>query len=132
MPVTLDQYRDLLKDKKPIAALATVMSDGTPQLTPVWFDYDGKAIHVNTAQGRVKARNMREGARVAVMIVDPDNPYRYVQIRGRVARATENGADAHIDMLAKKYLGKDRYPFRQPGEVRIRYEIEPLAVQGIN
>ena len=132
MPVTLDQYRDLLKDKKPIAALATVMSDGTPQLTPVWFDYDGKAIHVNTAQGRVKARNMREGARVAVMIVDPDNPYRYVQIRGRVARATENGADAHIDMLAKKYLGKDRYPFRQPGEVRIRYEIEPLAVQGIS
>ena len=132
MPVTLDQYSDLLKDKKPIAALATVMSDGTPQLTPVWFDYDGKAIHVNTAQGRVKARNMREGARVAVMIVDPDNPYRYVQIRGRVARATENGADAHIDMLAKKYLGKDRYPFRQPGEVRVRYEIEPLAVQGIN
>ena len=132
MPVTLDQYSDLLKDKKPIAALATVMSDGTPQLTPVWFDYDGKAIHVNTAQGRVKARNMREGARVAVMIVDPDNPSRYVQIRGRVARATENGADAHIDMLAKKYLGKDRYPFRQPGEVRIRYEIEPLAVQGIN
>jgi PPOX class probable F420-dependent enzyme len=132
MPVTLDQYSDLLKDKKPIAALATVMSDGTPQLTPVWFDYDGKAIHVNTARGRVKARNMQEGARVAVMIVDPDNPYRYVQIRGRVARATENGADAHIDMLAKKYLGKDRYPFRQPGEVRIRYEIEPLAVQGIN
>jgi len=132
MPDTHDQYSDLLKDKKPIAALATVMSDGTPQLTPVWFDYDGKAIHVNTAQGRVKARNMREGARVAVMIVDPDNPYRYVQIRGRVARATENGADAHIDMLAKKYLGKDRYPFRQPGEVRIRYEIEPLAVQGIN
>jgi hypothetical protein len=75
---------------------------------------------------------MYEGARVAVMIVDPDNPYRYVQIRGRVARATEQGADAHIDMLAKKYLGKERYPFRQPGEVRIRYEIEPLAVQGIN
>ncbi|HEY2590167.1 MAG TPA: PPOX class F420-dependent oxidoreductase [Steroidobacteraceae bacterium] len=132
MPATLDQYRDLLTQKKPIAALATVMQDGTPQVTPVWFDFDGARLRVNTAKGRVKARNMQEGSRVALMIVDPDNPYRYVQVRGRVAVATENGADEHIDALAKKYLGQSRYPFRQPGEVRIRYEIEPLAVQGIS
>ncbi|HTT00910.1 MAG TPA: PPOX class F420-dependent oxidoreductase [Steroidobacteraceae bacterium] len=132
MATTLSQFADLLQHKKPIAALATIMPDGSPQLTPVWFDYDGKHIRVNTAKGRVKARNMQEGARVALMILDPDNPYRYVQIRGRIAAATESGADAHIDSLAKKYLGKDKYPYRQPGEVRIRYEIEPLAVQGIN
>ena len=129
--VMLDRFLDLLRDKKPLAALATVMPDGTPQVTPVWFNFEGGRIHVNTARGRVKARNMPEGAAVAVMIVDPDNPYRYVQVRGRVALATESGADAHIDALAHKYLGKDRYPFRQPGEVRIRYEIEPLSVQGM-
>ena len=128
---TLDRYHDLLKDKKPLAALATVMPDGTPQLTPVWFDFEAGRIHINTAKGRVKARNMQQGAAVAVMIVDPDNPYRYVQIRGCVAHSTEDGADQHIDALAKKYLGKERYPFRQPGEVRVRFEIEPTSVQGM-
>ncbi len=132
MPATLDQYRDLLTEKKPIAALATIMPDGSPQVTPVWFDYDGKRLRVNTAKGRVKARNMQEGARVALMIVDPDNPYRYVQVRGRVAVQTENGADDHINALTKKYLGQEKYPYRQPGEVRVRYEIEPLSVQGMS
>jgi len=132
MAATLDQFMDLLKQKKPLAALATVMPDGTPQVTPVWFDFDGRHIRVNTAKGRVKARNMQQGSRVALAIVDPDNPYRYVQVRGRVALATENGADEHIDSLARKYLGKDRYPFRQPGEVRIRYEIEPVSIQGMS
>jgi len=132
MATKLDSFLDLLQQKKPIASLATIMPDGTPQLTPVWFDFDGRHIRVNTAKGRVKARNMQEGSRVAVMIMDPDNPYRYVQIRGRVTHATENGAQAHIDSLAKKYLGKDKYPFAQPGEVRIRYDIEPVAVQGIS
>lgn len=132
MPATLDQYRDLLTQKKPLAALATVMPDGTPQVTPVWFDFDGARLRVNTAKGRVKARNMKEGSRVALAIVDPDNPYRYVQVRGRVAVATESGADEHIDSLAQKYLGQSRYPYRQPGEVRIRYEIEPLSVQGMS
>lgn len=132
MPATLDQYRDLLTQKKPVAALATIMPDGSPQVTPVWFDFDGERLRVNTAKGRVKAQNMKEGSRVALMIVDPDNPYRYVQVRGRVAVATEGGADEHIDSLAKKYLGQEKYPYRQPGEVRIRYEIEPLAVQGMS
>lgn len=131
MAVTLDQYQDLLKVKKPLAALATVMPDGSPQVTPVWFDYDGKRLRVNTAKGRVKARNMQEGSRVALAIVDPDNPYRYVQVRGRVTVVTESGADEHINALTKKYLGADTYPYRQPGEVRVRYEIEPLSVQGM-
>ena len=126
-----ESYLDLLQQKKAFASLATVMPDGTPQVTPVWFDYAGGKLRVNTAKGRVKARNLKPGAAVALAIMDPDNPYRYVQIRGRVASATEDGADAHIDQLAKKYLGKDTYPFRQPGEMRIMYEIEPISVSGM-
>lgn len=126
-----ESYLDLLQQKKAFASLATVMPDGTPQVTPVWFDYAGGKLRVNTAKGRVKARNLKPGAAVALAIMDPDNPYRYVQIRGRVASATEDGADAHIDQLAKKYLGKDTYPFRQPGEMRVMYEIEPISVSGM-
>src|SRR6266851_748077 len=99
-----DQYLDLLTDKKAFAHLATIMPDGSPQVTPVWFDYAGGAIRVNTAKGRVKARNMKEGAPVALSILDPDNAYRHIQIRGRVRRVAEKGAAAHIDSLAKKYL----------------------------
>jgi PPOX class probable F420-dependent enzyme len=120
-----DKYLDLVKDKKAFANLATVMPDGTPQVTPVWFDYANGVLRVNTAKGRVKARNMQAGAPVALAIMDPDNAYRYLQVRGRVKRMTEQGADAHIDSLAKKYLGQDKYPYRQPGEVRQIYEIEP-------
>jgi hypothetical protein len=86
---------------------------------------------VNTAKGRVKARTLKLGAPVALAILDPDNPYRYVQIRGRVASATEDGANAHIDALAKKYLGQDKYPWSQPGDVRVMYEIEPSSVSGM-
>jgi PPOX class probable F420-dependent enzyme len=121
-------FRDLT-EKKAFANLATLMSDGSPQVTPVWFDVANGRIRVNTAKGRVKARNMHEGSHVALSILDPDNPYRYMQIRGEVVRMTEQGADAHIDGLAKKYLGKDKYPFRQAGEVRVIYEIEPAAIQ---
>jgi len=122
-----EKYLDLLEKKKAFASLATVMPDGSPQVTPVWVDYKGGAIRVNTAKGRVKARNMKEGSRVALAILDPDNPYRHIQVRGRVKRVTEQGADAHIDALAKKYLGQDKYPYRQPGEVRLIYEIEPVS-----
>lgn len=124
------KFMDLMQQKKAFANLATILKDGSPQVTPVWFDYANGHVRVNTAKGRVKSRTLQEGARVALSILDPDNPYRYLQIRGRVARATEQGAAAHIDALAKKYLGKDKYPFAQPGEVRIMYEIEPLATQG--
>ena len=124
-----DNFRDLLEQKKAFANLATVKADGSPQVTPVWFDYTGGHIRVNTAKGRVKARVMKQGAKVALAIMDPDNAYRYIQVRGHVARVTEDGADAHIDSLAKKYLGKDKYPFRQAGEQRIMLEIAPEAVQ---
>ena len=129
MPAIPEQYLDLLTRKKAFADLATVMPDGTPQVTPVWFDLKDGLIRVNTARGRVKARNMREGAAVALSIMDPDNPYRYIQIRGRVRRVTEEGAREHIDSLAKKYIGKDKYPWSRPGEVRVMFEIEPSAVQ---
>lgn len=123
-----EKFLDLLRSKKAFADLATVMPDGSPQVTPVWFDYVGDKVRVNTARGRVKARNMKEGSRVALAIMDPDNPYRHIQIRGRVVRVAEQGADAHIDSLAKKYLGQDKYPFHTPNEVRVIYEIEPLSV----
>jgi PPOX class probable F420-dependent enzyme len=126
-----DNFLDLLQQKKAFANLATVMADGSPQVTPVWFDYANDLIRVNTAKGRVKSRTLRPGAPIALTIMDPENPYRYVQIRGRVRSATEQGADAHIDSLAKKYLGKDTYPFRQPGEIRVMYEIEPTAASGM-
>jgi PPOX class probable F420-dependent enzyme len=126
-----EKYRDLLQQKKAFASLATIMPDGSPQVTPVWVDYDGGVVRFNTAKGRVKARNLKAGSRVALAIMDPDNPYRYLQIRGRVRHVTEEGADAHIDQLAKKYLGKDKYPFGQPGEVRVMYEVEPLSASGM-
>ena len=117
-----DQYKDLL-EKKAFAHLGTLMKDGSPQVTPVWFDHDGTHIRINTAKGRWKDKNMRNRPQVALSILDPDNPYRYMQIRGKVVDVTENGADEHIDSLAKKYLGQDKYPFRQPGEARVIYKI---------
>jgi PPOX class probable F420-dependent enzyme len=127
----IQDYADLLQQKKAFAHLATTMPDGTPQSTPVWVDYRDGRVLVNTAKGRVKARNMRQGSPVAISITDPDNPYRYVQVRGVVSKVHDEGADAHIDFLAKKYLGQDKYPFRQPGEERVIYEIEPTKVQGV-
>jgi PPOX class probable F420-dependent enzyme len=122
------QFRDLLESKKAFAHLATVMPDGSPQVTPVWFDFDGTNLRINSAKGRVKDRNMRRDARIAVAIQDPDNPYRYLAVRGRVEEVTERGADAHIDALTRKYLGQDRYPYRQAGEVRVTYRIRPERV----
>jgi PPOX class probable F420-dependent enzyme len=122
-----EQFKDLF-NKVAFAHLATLMPDGSPQVTPVWVDYDGAHVRVNSAKGRVKDKNMRRNKRVALSIQDPANPYRSLAIRGEIAEITENGADAHIDALAKKYLGKDRYPFRSPGEVRVIYKIRPEKV----
>jgi PPOX class probable F420-dependent enzyme len=122
-------YRDLFS-KPAFAHLVTLMSDGSPQVTPVWVDLDGNTVVINTAKGRLKDRNMRRDPRVALAISDPANPYRYIQVRGRISDITEEGADAHIDKMAKKYLGKDSYPFRQPGEVRVIYKVTPEQVQG--
>lgn len=117
-------YRDLF-EKRAFACLATLMPDGRPQVTPVWVDYDGTHVMVNSARNRQKDRNMRRDARVSLAIVDPDNPYRYLEVRGKVVEITEDGAQDHIDKMAKKYLGKDKYPFSQPGEVRVLYKIQP-------
>jgi len=127
MAVIPDAFLDLLQQKKAFANLATLMPDGSPQVTPVWFDYVNGVIRVNTAKGRVKARNMEARPTVALAIMDPDNAYRYVQIRGKVRRHTEEGGVAHIDSLAKKYLGKDKYPWLRQGEVRVIFEIEPVS-----
>jgi PPOX class probable F420-dependent enzyme len=123
-------HLDLFK-KPAFASLATVNADGTPQVTPVWVDWDGTHVLVNTARGRVKDRNLQRDPRVALSIPDPENPYRYLGIQGRVVKMTEEGADAHIDKMAKKYLNKDKYPFRAPGEQRVLVAIEPSKVHAI-
>jgi PPOX class probable F420-dependent enzyme len=121
-------HADLFQ-KQAFAHLATLNSDGSPQVTPVWVDWDGGTrIFVNTARGRVKDRNLRRDGRVALSIADPANPYRYLAVQGRVSNITEEGADAHIDKMAKKYLGKDKYPGRAPGEVRVLATITPDKV----
>jgi PPOX class probable F420-dependent enzyme len=131
MPVNLDKYLDLFRDKKAFAHIATVMPDGSPQVTPVWIDYRNSRIVFNTARGRVKDRNLKDGSKIALSVQDPDNPYRYVQVRGVVAKVTEEGADQHIDSLAKKYMGVDKYPFHSPTEKRVIYEIEATSAQGM-
>jgi len=131
MAIIPDNFLDLLTTKKAFASIATVMRDGSPQVTPVWFDYHNGMLRVNTARGRVKARTLKPGAPVALAILDPDNPYRYLQVRGKVVSISENGASAHIDLLAKKYLDADKYPFGQPGEVRVICEIEPVSAQSM-
>ncbi len=126
-----EKFLDLFTEKKAFANLATVMPDGSPQVTPIWFEYTGGKIRLNSARGRVKDKNMKVGARVALAITDPANPYRYIQVRGRVTHVTEDGAAAHIDSLAKKYMGVDKYPFHQPGVARVIYEIEPQSCQAM-
>jgi PPOX class probable F420-dependent enzyme len=129
-----DIFLDLLRDeKKAFAHLATVMPDGSPQNTPVWFDYTGGKIRVNSARGRVKVRNMIVGAKVALSIMDPDDPDRYVQLRGTVSRVSEDAAAAaHIDSLAFKYLGLDKNPYAKAGDVRVMFEITVTSVQGMS
>lgn len=119
-----ENYKDLF-EKKAFANLATVNADGTPQVTPVWVDYDGDYVLVNSARGRRKDKNMERNGAVALSIQDPDNPYRYLEVRGRVDEITEQDADKHIDKMAKKYIGQDKYPWSKPDEVRVIYKIKP-------
>ncbi|MDQ3013393.1 MAG: PPOX class F420-dependent oxidoreductase [Acidobacteriota bacterium] len=125
-----DKYSDLF-DKKVFASLATVMPEGEPQVTPVWIDYDGRNVVFNTATGRQKDKNMQADGRVSLALVDPDNPYRYLEVRGVVVERTTDGADDHINKMAKKYMGVDVYPFRQPGEVRVIYKIKPEHISSM-
>ena len=122
-----ENFHDLFQ-KKTFAQLATIMRDGTPQVTPVWCDFDGTYVVINSAKGRTKDRNMRRNPNVALSIQDPDNAYRHLALKGKVVEITENGADAHIDKLSKKYTGKDVYPNRRPGEVRVIYRISPERI----
>src|SRR3984885_5586811 len=126
----LEKYSDLFK-KKAFANLSTLMQDGSPQVTPVWCDYDGKHVRVNSARGRVKDKKICRAPRAAPAVADPENPYRYMEIRGKVVEVTEKGADDHINSLSEKYLGNPVYPFRQPGEVRVVYKIEPEKISSM-
>jgi PPOX class probable F420-dependent enzyme len=118
-----DKVKALLK--QPVFVhFATLMNKGGPQVSPVWVDIEGDTILINSAEGRLKDRNVRTDQRVALSATDPANPYQAVMIRGRVKEITNEGADAHIDKLAKKYLGKDRYPGHSPTEKRVIYKIE--------
>jgi PPOX class probable F420-dependent enzyme len=111
--------------KKVLVHVASLEPDGSPNVTPVWCELDGDDIVINTALGRAKARNLASDARVAVSLVDPDNPYVAIAVRGTVTTFTTQGADEVIDRLAKKYLDVDAYPFRREGEVRVTVRIRP-------
>ena len=128
MPATLSQGIKKLFQEPNYAHVATLMADGSPQVTPVWVDIEGDRILVNTSEGRAKPRNVRRDPRVAISIVKQDNPYSSAYIRGRVAEMRHEGAKEHIDKLAKKYLGQDTYPYLQPGEQRVIMVIEPEHV----
>jgi len=129
MNIIPEAHRDLLEDEtRAFVYLATIMSDGSPQVTPVWFNTAGDKILINTAKGRVKDKNMRRQPLVALCIQDPSNPYRYIQLRGRVVEISEEGADEHIDALSGKYTGNYQYQHRTPNQKRIIYKIVPEKV----
>ena len=130
MPATLSENVKKLFLEPNFAHLATLMPDGSPQVTPVWVEMEGDRIVVNTAEGRIKPRNVRRDPRVAISIVRQENPYQAAYIRGRVVELRHEGADESIDRLAKKYIGEDRYPWRAPGEQRLILVIEPERVGG--
>ncbi len=122
-----DKALDLF-EKPALAHFATVMADGTPQVTPVWVDYDGTHVLINTTRGRQKERNVQKQPKVGLDIVDPANPWHWLLVRGHVVEVTEEGARDHIDKMAKKYTGADKYTMMQPGDVRIILKIEPERV----
>ena len=127
MALISDSHAGIL-DTKALLYLGTQNKDGSPQVSPVWFDTNGDIIEVNSAKGRLKDINMRARPEVSIAIVDPENPYKWVGMQGTVVEVTENGAEEHIDSLAKKYLGVDSYPNRQEGQVRVIYRIRANKV----
>ena len=121
------EVEQLLSGKN-FASFATLMKDGSPHVAPTWIDYNGDMILINTAAGRIKEKNVKSDKRVALSVYDSSNPYNMVTIRGKVKEVTELDADSHIDKLAKKYLGLDSYPFRNPDEKRVILKIIPERV----
>jgi len=128
LPFKLDDHAAKLIEGRNFAFLGTIMPDGSPHVTPVWVDHDGDMILVNTAMGRRKQKNVARDSRVAISVADQNNMYDKIVIRGHVISQILQGADAHIDKLAKKYIGKDKYPRTAPDEKRVILKIEPTHI----
>ncbi|MDY7081682.1 MAG: PPOX class F420-dependent oxidoreductase [Halobacteria archaeon] len=123
-----DEFQDLF-ERKSFANFVTLMPDGSPHVTPVWVDYDGEHVLINTAEGRRKERNISHDPRVAVSILDPENPYRYLSVRGEVAEMEKDGAVEHIDKLAQRYMDVEEYPYKDQDEGdRVIVKIRPEHV----
>lgn len=122
-----DGYRDLL-DRPIVVSLATVLSDGKPQVQPVWCSFDGEHVLVNTEKGRQKYRNMSRRRAATILAIDPEDDNRWLEIRGTVVDETERGANEHIDELARSYLGLDAYPYHLDGDIRVIFRIRPDRV----
>ncbi len=122
-----EKEKSLIKGKN-FAFIATLMKDGSPQITPTWVDVEGDTILINTAEGRVKEKNVKRDKRVAVSLVDSANPYDMITVRGKVIEQTTTGANEHIDKMAKKYLGMDKYPYRSATEKRVILKIKAEKV----
>lgn len=126
--LTQSHIKNLFEDKN-IAFVATIMKNGFPQITPTWIDIQGNEILINTALGRVKQKNVTRDPRIAISLVDRNNPYHMVTLRGEVIdQIVGEEADSHIDKMAKKYLDKDKYPFRAPGEKRVILKVKPTRL----
>lgn len=126
-----DSHKDIF-EKKTIAYLAVHLKNQRMMVNPVWCSLDGGDILINSAEGRAKDRIMRVNPSVTLCITDPDSVFRFLEVRGRVTNITTDGADAHIDQMAKRYLGQDTYPFRMPGEERVMYRIRPDEVKAMS
>lgn len=131
MPAKLNaDQKKLLTQGKNFAHLATLNADGSPQVSPIWIDMDGDDVMVNTEDKRLKTKNMRRDPRVSISVVNAENPYEYLEIRGRVKEITPTGGFEHIDKMAKKYMGVDDYPLNKPGDVRILVRVQPERITG--
>lgn len=128
MAVKLTPEREQLLNTPVFVHFATINPDGTPQNSPVWVEYDGTHVIVNSEEKRRKVKNVERDPRVSVSVQDPDNPYSYVEIRGNVVEVTREGAFEGIDRLAKKYMGQDKYPYNKPDDQRVIIKIEPTHV----
>ena len=129
MAATISEKERAILEAPNFAHVATVRADGSPHGVLVWVDLEGDRVALNSAEGRAWPRNVERDPRISLTIANGENPYEYVEIRGRVVEDTHEGADENIDALSKKYLGQETYPFRQPGEQRIIFRIEPEAVR---
>jgi PPOX class probable F420-dependent enzyme len=122
-----EKHRRFLAENPFVGTVTTLRPDGSPHSTIVWVDVENGAVSFNTARGRAKERHLNRDPRASLLVVEPDDPYRWVAVSGR-AELTDEGADEQIDKLAKKYLGQDQYPWRKPTEQRVKVRITPEKV----